>query len=157
LVANKQNDATDQQTPATNQQTQTTDKQTQDANQQMRATEATKKPFVTLYEQVSSTFNAFPLQRLDSYSPQPPKQCKTRAMPSRATTRQPSFFDKPRDDFGSNSDSEFDSDFEYDSPPGSPALSLSYESIISEDLNRYEPRCIYQLPIEPHGLTCTYI
>ena len=135
MAANKQNNATDQQIPAINQQTQATNKQTQDANQQMWATEATKEPFVTLYEQVPSTFNAFPLWRLDSYSPQPLKQCKTRAMPSRATTRQLSSFDKPRDDFGSDSDSEFDSDFEYDSLPGSPALSLSYESIISEDLD----------------------
>jgi len=157
LAANKQNDATDQQTPATDQQTQATDKQTQDADQQMQATEATEEPFVTLYEQVPSTFNTFPLWHLDSYSPQPPKQCKTRAMPSQAMTRQPSSFDKPRDNFGSDSDSEFDSNFEYDSPPGSPALSLSYESIISEDLDLYEPRCVYQLPIEPHGLTCMRI
>jgi len=50
LAANKQNDATDQQTPATNQQMWATNKQTQDANQQIWATEATEEPFVTLYE-----------------------------------------------------------------------------------------------------------
>jgi hypothetical protein len=39
-------------------------------------------------------------------------------------------------------DTESDSDFEYDSPPGSPVLSSGYESIISEDLDLYEDRCV---------------
>ena len=46
------------------------------------------------------------------------------------------------------------SDFEYNSPPSSPTLSSGYESIISEDLDLYDPRCVCQLVIESYGLKC---
>jgi hypothetical protein len=35
------------------------------------------------------------------------------------------------------------SDFEYESPPGSPLLSSGDESIVSGDLDLYEARCVY--------------
>jgi hypothetical protein len=35
------------------------------------------------------------------------------------------------------------SDFNPDSPPGSTVLSSGYESVISEDLNLYDPMCVF--------------
>jgi hypothetical protein len=39
------------------------------------------------------------------------------------------------------------SDFKCGSPPDSPVLSSGYESMISEDLNLYDDRWVYQSPV----------
>jgi len=57
-------------------------------------------------------------------------------MPFLIKLKKKGFFDRPawpRDNT---------SDYEYNSPPGSPGLSSGYESLISDDLDLYDDRCV---------------
>jgi hypothetical protein len=66
-------------------------------------------------------------------------------MATRSSARQQGHVNGPK--WSKNNTSDFDPD-----PSGSSALSSSDDPAVSDDLDLYEPVCVFQLPIESHGL-----